>query len=373
MSFFTAAFQTALLARLKSRRTWIMLLILPLMTFGLSRLLPAREAAAPVEVGVVLPREGGEEFWRRLEERSGLVVCFVPADAGQAERQVAAGRWDCALILPDDFAARLERLDTYRLVTLLTGPGSAAWPMVQETAAACVAELIAPKLAEEYLLESGIADGESIAALRPRLGETLAERDRVLVSMETLDGRPLDPIVLADGGTDRLLAGLLAVALLEAALFTAMDLGSWLDSPFAGRLLPLRGGAALLLPRLAAELLPALCAGGLALLALDDPLRYLLPLFPYLLFLGAAAMALAQYRALWTALPVLTPFVPAAGLLLSPVLVDVSLIFPALAPVTRWAPVTLYLRACGGAWADGLALAAGAAALGAVWAVKRRR
>ena len=59
----------------------------------------------------------------------------------------------------------------------------------------------------------------------------------------------------------------------------------------------------------------------------------------------------------------------AAGLLLSPVLLDLSLLFPALAPVVRWMPVTLYLRACDGCWTDGLALAAGAAAvLALLWA-----
>ena len=55
----------------------------------------------------------------------------------------------------------------------------------------------------------------------------------------------------ADSGTDSLLGGLLAIVLLVYALFAAMDLGRWLDSPFARRLLPLRSPLALLLPRLA--------------------------------------------------------------------------------------------------------------------------
>ena len=67
------------------------------------------------------------------------------------------------------------------------------------------------------------------------------------------------------------------------------------------------------------------------------------------------------------------PFVPAAALLLSPVLVDLSLLFPALGPVSRWMPVTLYLRACGGSWGDGLALAAaGGALLALLWALDRK-
>lgn len=372
MSFFWTCLKTTLQTRLSSWRTWLLLLLMPALAFGGRQLLPAEETAAPVQVGVVLPRQGGEAFRQRLEERSGLVVSFLPADADEAQRQVAAGRWDCALVLPDDFEERLEQLDTYELITLLTGPGSTVYPMVRETAAACIAELISPGIAEDCLLDLGIADEDSLADLRPRLNETLLDQDRVLVTMETPDGRPLDPITLADSGTDVLLSGLLAIVLLVYALFAAMDLGRWLDSPFARRLLPLRGAPALLLPRLAGALLPALCAGTLALLALDDPLCCLLPLLSYLLFLGTAALVLARFRPLWTALPVLMPFVPAAGLLLSPVLLDVSLLFPALAPVVRWMPVTLYLRACDGHGVDGLTLAAGAAViLALLWAADR--
>ena len=372
MSFFRSCLKNALRAQAASWRTWLLLLLLPLLTFGARRALPAEEAAAPVEVGVVLPRRGGGEFWDRLAGRGGLVVAFQQADAEQAERQVAAGRWDCALVLPEDFEERLARRDTDGLFTLLVGPGSTAYPMVRETAAACVAELAAPGVAEGYLVDSGILDAEGAAAARPRLEETLLEQERVLVTMETLDGRPLDPITLADRGVDGLLAGLAAVVLSVWALFTAMDLGRWLDSPFARRLRPLRGTVELLLPRLAGALLPALASGALALLALERPWACLPPLAAYLLFWGALALALARRRALWGALPAVVPFVPAAAVLLSPMLVDLSLLFPALAPAVRWSPVSLYLRSCSGGWGDGLILgAAGAAVLAALWMADR--
>ena len=373
MSFFLSCLAAALRARLRDPRTWLLLLLLPLTVFGAKALLPAQEAAAPVQVGVVLPRQGGQAFWDKLERRSGLAVSFLRADEEEARRQVAAGRWDCALVLPGDLEERLAATDTYELIDLLIGPGSTAYPLVRETAAACVAELAAPAIAEDYLLERKIADEASIAGLRPRLRETLADQDRVHVSLETVDGRPLDPLALADSGTDALLSGLLAVMLLVYALFAAMDLGRWLDSPFARRLLPLRSPLALLLPRLAAALIPALWAGALALPALAHPARSLCALVPYLLFLGAAALALARHRALWTALPVLMPFAPAAALLLSPVLLDLSLLFPALAPLVRWMPVTLYLRACQGRWGGALALAALAGLiLSLLWALERR-
>ena len=358
MRFFQTSFTAALRAQLGSRGTWL-LLLLPLLTFGAARLLPPEEVSTPVQVGVVLPEEGGGDFWRRLEQRSGLVVTFQLAGVDQARRQVAAGRWDCALVLPQDFEDRLARLDTQELFTLLISPGSAVYPLVRETAAACAAECMSPAMAEEYLLGSGITSGAELEVIRPRLQEVLGDQDRVLVVMETVDGAPLDALTLADRGISGLLAGLTAILLLVWALLTAMDLGRWLDSPFARRLAPLRGRVSLLLPRLAAALIPALCAGSLALLAGRVPLSSILALFPYLLFWGAAVLALACWRPVWNALPVLVPFVPVLGLLLSPVLMDFSLLVPALAPVIRWTPVTLYLRACGGQWADGLILAAG--------------
>ena len=89
----------------------------------------------------------------------------------------------------------------------------------------------------------------------------------------------------------------------------------------------------------------------------------MLPLIPYLLLWGGVGALLARRRALWSALPALLPFVPVAGVLLSPMLLDLSQIFPALAPAVRWDPITLYLRAGSGQWQDGALLAALAAVL----------
>ena len=266
MKFFQTCFLTSLRTRLADWRTWVLLLLFPLLPLTAARLLPAEEVSAPVQVGVVLPREGGEEFLRRLEARSGVVVVFREAGYVQAERRVATGRWDCALVLPEDFEARLAARDLEGLFTLLTGPGSVVYPMVRETVSACVAECVSPGMAEDYLLSSGIMDETGIDQARPRLDRVLLDRDRVLVSMETAAGRPLDPLVLADHGVSALLTGTIVFLLLVWALFTAADLRRWLNSPAVRRLVPLRGRASLMLPWLAAALLPALCAGGLAVL-----------------------------------------------------------------------------------------------------------
>lgn len=371
MNLFLTLFTQGLRTRLASWRTWVLLLLLPLLVSAAGRLLATSEVSTPVQVGVVLPQEGGEDFWASIQQRSGLVVTFYPAGYRQAERQVALGQWDCALILPEDFEERLARQDTYQLFTLLIGPGSTVYPMVRETVSACVAELISPGMAERYLLDSKITRPEEMIVLRSKLHKVLLDQDRVLVSMETLDGQPLDPLVLADSGVSNLLTGLIAIVLLVWTLLTAMDLGRWLESPFALRLTPLRGKIPLLLPRLAAALTPALCSGALALAAAGCAPLCIPTLVPYLLFLGAAALALALCRPLWTALPALMPFVPVLGLLLSPVLLDLSLLFPGLTPVIRWTPITLYLRACGGSWGDGLVLAAaGGMVLAALFAAE---
>ena len=363
MSFLCAFWRDSLRLQFTSLRTWALLVLLPLLSFGAAGLMPVQEVSAPVQVGVVLPKEGGEGFWQRLEERSGLVVVFHTAQADQATRQVAAGRWDCALILPEDFQSRLDRRDLEGLFTLLTGPGSAVYPLVRETVSACVAECVSPGMAEDYLLDSKIVSEEDIEAVRPRLNQVLLDQDRVQISLETVGGVPLDPLTLADSGVSNLLIGLTAILLLIWVLFTAMDLGRWLTSPLARRLVALRGESALLLARLGAALVPALLAGAMALLAVERPLASTLALIPYLLVWGAAARVLGRRRPRWGPLPGLMPFIPVLGLILSPVLVDVSVLFPALGPAVRWMPITLYLKTCGGSWRDGLVLAAAGAAL----------
>ena len=134
----------------------------------------------------------------------------------------ATGMAALSLVL---YQRRTDRQELEGLFTLLTGPGSAAYPLVRETVSACVAECISPAMAEGYLLDSGILTEAEAVQARPRLRESLLERDRVLVALETWGGAPMDPLALADRGVDDLLAGAAAVLLLVWALFAAMDLG----------------------------------------------------------------------------------------------------------------------------------------------------
>ena len=356
MKFQWNAFQTALILQLRTWKTWLFVLLLPALVLLLLAVMPEQERSAPVQVGVSLPTEGGEDFWRLLEERGGVVVSFIRADGDTIAGRVASGQWDCGLILPEDFRERMETLDTGRLVTLCVGDGSTVYPLVRETAAACLAELLSPGIAREYLLDSGIADAVTVQDMVPRLEQILPDEDRVGITMTTLDGRALDAPALADSTLSELLHGLIAIVLLIWMLFSAMDMGRWLDAPSTRRMHALRTATELLVPRAAAAAVPLLCSAGAALCLLPAGGRDPWSLLAYLAALNGLAFLAARVRPVWTSFPVLAPIVPAFCLLTSPILLDPALLFPAAAVLFRWMPVTLYLRACRGAGSAGAAL-----------------
>ena len=95
-------------------------------------------------------------------------------------------------------------------------------------------------------------------------------------------------------------------------------------------------------------------------------------LAPYLLALGGLALALSRWR-VWRVLPVLLPFAAAAGVLLSPVFLDVTLLIPGLAPLCGVLPVTLYLEGCAGEGTAVLKLLGLALALGLLAAAPVRK
>lgn len=380
MRFILTSFRTELLFQLRRKRTWLLMLLLPAVVLAAVKLTPAEEAAAPVQVGVVVPPgdEAGEEYLERLSLRSGAVVTFIPADEETARRNVAAARWDCAILLPEDFETRLEELDTRRILTLITGPASVVYPVVQETAAVCLTEQIVPDMAEDYLLKAGIVAQEDMDSYAAALEELLPEEQRVLIRVETPDGKPLEVEALGGQSMNRILTGVVAILLLIWAMFAAMDLGVWLDSPFARRLRGMKPLTVVFIPRVAAALCPALVSAAAALYPVGLEAQAA-ALGPYLLLLGALALLCARFRAVWGAFPVLMPFVPVLCLLLSPVVFDLSALVSQLAPVIACMPVTLYLRTADGNGAMALVQVAVAgllvAALAAadVWRDRRKR
>ena len=353
MRYFLLSLGLSLRMQLRRKRSWLGLLLV--LVLGLALRWAAgqtRPDAAAVQAGVVLA-DGGEAFREALEVRGGGLVHFIRADEETARAKVASAQWDCALLLPNDFDERLAAGETEDLVTLLTGPGSTVYPLIRETAAAALLELVSSSLAADYLLSSGIADEASLGDIAPRLRETLPQAQRVRIEMETLEGRPLTGVSLAGDSLSRVLRGSLAAALLVWTLFAAVDLGRWRQSGAARRMRPCLGELLLGLPRLLAALIPAFLLAAAGLISSGDAIGSVLALLPYLGALGALALLLAAFRPVWKALPAVIPFAAASVFVLSPVFADVTLLFPRLRPLSRWLPVTLYLEGCEG---DGAAL-----------------
>lgn len=338
MIYFRTALRLHLAVRVKSLRFWLIFLLA--LTAGLAfRQMSGADGAgsAPIQAGVVLPEEGGEEFWAVLSQRSGEILEFIPTGEARLRQMVASGQWDCGLILPEDFSRRMAAGGT-EAVILVTGPGSTVYPLVRETAAAALSALLWPQIAEGYLAEYGLTPGP------------LPDIAPVTIALETLDGGPLTLPALARQGGARLFQGVTAALLLVWALFAAMDLGRWKETPAAARTRPCVGEAALLAPRLAASLIQALLVSGGALLAALGRKAGLPALACYLAALGGFALVLGC-RGAWRLLSPLPPFAGMAALVLSPVIVDAGTLFPSLAPLVRRLPATWYLQACGGDWA----------------------
>lgn len=348
MRYFLLSFGLSLRAQLSRGRFWLALILV--LSVGLALRWTAGQAqpdAAAVQAGVVLS-DGGEAFWEALEARGGGLVRFIRTDEDTARAKVASSQWDCALLLPADFAERLAAGGTEDLVTLLTGPGSTVYPLIRETAAAALLELSSAKLAADYLLSSGIAGETSLRDIAPRLQETLPQAQRVRIEMETLEGRPLTGLSLAGDSLSRVFRGSLAAALLVWTLFAAVDLGRWRQSGAARRMRPCLGDLLLGLPRLLAALIPGFLLGAAGIVSSGGTVRSALALLPYLGAVGAPALLLAAFRPVWKALPAVIPFAAASVFVLSPVFVDITLLFPRLSPLARWLPVTLYLEGCEG-------------------------
>lgn len=359
MKFVCSGIAATLSLRLRSLRVWAVLLLLPLLIFATHFLLPMEEAAAPVQVGVCLPKRGGEAFWQLLQERGGAVMTFLPATEEEIDRNVASGNWDCGMILPKDFEDRVEELDKDGLITLRVSSASVAYPLVRECAAACLAQLMSPEIAKEYLLESGILPDEEALETGFRL-EALGEGERVNITLSTPDGSALEPLTLGKKSTDTILRWMLSAALLVWMLLSAADLGRWSRSGMAKRLRPLRSTTAILLSRIGADGLLALTAGCLSQLLLGGGAYGCLAVAGYVLVWLCAAVLFARWEPVWQALPVCMPFLVVVSLLLSSALVDVSWFLPALGTFAKCLPVSLYLSCCGGSPAALAALLAGA-------------
>jgi len=77
VTYFLSGFFVAFMQRMRSIRSWLILLLIPALVLGMQAALPEEQISAPVLVGVALPEDGGEDFWELLDDRSGTVLTFL--------------------------------------------------------------------------------------------------------------------------------------------------------------------------------------------------------------------------------------------------------------------------------------------------------
>ena len=345
MRFFASVLGQTLVSRLGNVKNWIILLLIPGLAAAAVWSIPAGEAASPVQVGVCLPGDGAPALWALLESRNDDLLTFVAADADTIDRNIAAGRWDCGILVAEDFMERIRTLDTDRIITLRTGPGSTVYPLVREAVSAALAQLAAPEIARDYLLDSGIADE---AALADRFAAALDESDRVLVRLSTPDGGGLEALELARAGVDGLLCWMVSALLLVRLLLGAADLGRWIRTPAVGRLGALRHRGGMLTARALADGALLAFSGGAAMAVLGAGAWGCAAAAGYVLFWSAASVLLARFPAVCRGLPVCVSFAAVMSLLASSVLADPGLLLPGLGGVCPWLPVGLFMRTCRG-------------------------
>ena len=361
MKFVVYGMGITLARRMRTLRGWLSLLLIPALVLGRYWVLPAGDMTAPVQVGVCLPESGAEAFWELLEGHSGTVLTFLAASEGEIEARVASGQWDCGVILPEDFGTRLETLKTKGLFTLITGPNSAVYPLVRETVSATMAQLVSPALALEYVREIGLGDALPEEALKNRV---LEESERVLLHMTTPDGSPLAPLKLADSGIRQLLCWLTSCLILIWMLLSATELGTWLQSPGAGRMAPLQSKTYRMLTRIGPEALMGAISGRLTLLVLGYGPMAATAAWAYTLFWMSAALLLGRIPKISGGLPVWIPFAGVASLLGSGLLIS----------RVEWMPVGWFLAGCEGDFRALVALAAATAlCLGMAFGLEKAR
>jgi hypothetical protein len=363
MRYLFSGIRTSLVSRLKRPGIYAIILIVAVVLAAVSRF-PAEEVSAPVQVGVVLPQTGGETFWELLQQRSGTVLTFHISDADTLDRNIAAGKWDCGIILSEDFAQCVEKVDMDRAFTIRIGDGSTVYPLVREAISACTIQLIGPGIAAEYLLDKGIVSNEAaLEQIRPLLEQTLDASERVNICLSTPDGKPLEPVKLADQGVDLILCWVVSAVLLVWLLLCATDLSRWIQTPAARRMRPLRSATCLMAAKIGADGILALALGCTAMVVLKTGVFGCVAVVGYGLFWLSAAMLLAHFAAISTVIPVFVPFVMVISLLLSSVIVDISLVVPQLSVVSRWLPSRLFLDTCQGNLSSAVVLMTG----GVVW------
>ena len=340
------------------------LLLLPAAVVLWGVLLPPDTLEQPLEVGLCPPQrpsQAAQALCEVLCRDTGGSVRFVLSDPDTARDRVAGGVWDCAFVLEEDFDRRLERGRSP--VRLIVSQGSLIAGLAREAVAAALIQVSTPRLAGEYLEDSGLMpDGWEAA----RQVEAILRNDSPMEVLR-VDAGGWEPATLAQSTAAPLLRGLAGLLLLCHGLLTAAALRRFQQGDWYRRKVSVAGPPRLLAGFLSAQVLLPLCAGALALAAGTLLLPGLKGLGWELACLALFQLALIPLALLLSRLPgvetmtgVCLPYVVIACLLLCPVLFDAGRLVPQLYPLTRAIPLTWYLTAADG---SPLLLAVGCAGL----------
>ncbi len=330
MRFFLRAAMAELSAVWRGKRALAMLIALPVCVCLVSVIVPddVMEPAVPVGWSMSDGCETGRELLEHLRETAGGVE-FFETDEATLRRKVASGEWECGFVLREDFDERVAAGRYGRLFTLVSGEGSTMQGLVSEAVSAAMLAVVAPQIGSDYL--------ESVGAVPPEGGWELEPGSRL--EIEPASGEPAGSYV-SSGISRSLLRGCAAVLLTVSAVSFGDELARRRREGYFRRIAAVRGEASALLPALAVRFALSFAAAAAALAAAGiwEP-----GLVAALCFaLTAFAAVLSVFPDGWSA--AVLPFLPAAMLVLCPVLFDVSEFMPALGRAGSLLAATHYLR-----------------------------
>ena len=357
------------------------LLLLPAAVLLWGVLFPPETLEQPVEVGLCPPQQSSataQALCGALLEDTGGYVRFVVSDPDTARERVAAGIWDCAFVLAEDFDAVLDRGGAP--IRVVVSQGSVLSGPAREAVACALLQVRAADLTGEYLAGSGLmADGEE--AVR-QVAEML-HNDRPMTVIRV--GGAAQGTALAQTTAAPLVRGLAALLLLCCALMAGAELRRARQSPWYVRAAGVAGQSRLLLFFLSGwAVLPlavcalALTAGTLLLPGFGNLGEELACLLLYQAALIPLALVFSRVPGAEELTGVCLPYAVIACVLLCPIFFDAGLLVSTVYPLSRALPPTWYLIAAQQGsvlllWAGCVGLWAAAVLLEITYAIWKRK
>ena len=345
------------LKRLLTRKSfWILLILLPILLVGISKLEQGNEETLKA---VVYCRE--ERLIPLLEDLENPCFYFVDTEE-ELKRQVLTGKAECGYVIPEDLLEAFEQEDWYWKVEVYEGSHSMFTKLINEVLFSRVYELVSVDWYEAFVEDTLVTDVTNIPEeIQKKLSQILANEETFRVQTIRLTkgaeiGEPDEGYVetgeKGSFGTGRISAkGVVAIMLYLMSLLAIMDVvkdrekrhfkvGVQLPASFwtifhPVMLVGVSGFFSLLLTG-------CLVSGKVS----GDFYRILLDITAYiglLLVTVAYALMLSFFVRKSNWMYGLTPVLFAAGLVCCPVFVDLGAVFPIFHWIKWLFPFAFYL------------------------------